>query len=72
MPKSKVRYVGLDVHKDAMVMAVAERGRDEACEAASNASITQDSPPSNHKHSPICTLPTLCDAVQDSFAIVSH
>lgn len=32
MPKSKVRYVGLDVHKDSMVIAAAEEGRDAACE----------------------------------------
>ena len=30
MPKAKVRYVGLDVHKDSIVMAVAEQGRDAA------------------------------------------
>ena len=27
MPKVKVRYVGLDVHKDSIVIAVAEPGR---------------------------------------------
>lgn len=32
MPKSKVRYVGLDVHKDSIVIAVAEQGRDAARE----------------------------------------
>jgi transposase len=30
MPKSKVRYVGLDVHKDSIVIAVAEQGRSSA------------------------------------------
>ena len=30
MPKSKVRYVGLDVHKDSIVIAVAEQGRSAA------------------------------------------
>lgn len=30
MPKLKVRYVGLDVHKDSIVIAVAEVGRDAA------------------------------------------
>ena len=30
MPKSKVRFVGLDVHKDSIVIAVAEQGRDAA------------------------------------------
>jgi len=30
MPKTKVRYVGLDVHKDSIVIAVAEQGRDAA------------------------------------------
>ena len=32
MPKSKVRYVGLDVHKDSIVIAVAEPGRSAARE----------------------------------------
>ncbi len=32
MPKWKVRYVGLDVHKDSIVIAVAEQGRDAARE----------------------------------------
>ena len=32
MPRSKVRYVGLDVHKDTIVIAVAEDGRDSARE----------------------------------------
>jgi transposase len=32
MPKSKVRYVGLDVHKDSIAIAVAEQGRDAARE----------------------------------------
>ena len=27
MPKTKLRYVGLDVHKDSIVIAVAEQGR---------------------------------------------
>ena len=30
MPKTRVRFVGLDVHKDSIVIAVAERGRDSA------------------------------------------
>jgi transposase len=30
MPKSKVRFVGLDVHKDSIAIAVAEEGRDAA------------------------------------------
>ena len=30
MPKTKVRFIGLDVHKDSMVIAVAESGRDAA------------------------------------------
>ncbi len=30
MPKTKVRFVGLDVHKDSIVIAVAEQGRDAA------------------------------------------
>jgi len=30
MPKSNVRFVGLDVHKDSIVIAVAEAGRDAA------------------------------------------
>ena len=30
MPKTKVRFVGLDVHKDSIVIAVAEQGRDSA------------------------------------------
>ena len=30
MPKPKVRFVGLDVHKDSIVIAVAEEGRDAA------------------------------------------
>ena len=30
MPDSKLRYVGLDVHKDTIVIAVAEEGRDSA------------------------------------------
>lgn len=32
MPKLKVRYVGLDVHKDSIVIAVAEAGRRAARE----------------------------------------
>ena len=32
MPKSKERYVGLDVHKETIVIAVAEEGRDSARE----------------------------------------
>jgi len=32
MPKLKVRYVGLDVHKDSIVIAVAEEGRGEPWE----------------------------------------
>jgi hypothetical protein len=32
MPKTKVRYVGLDVHKDSMVIAVADEGRGAAQE----------------------------------------
>lgn len=34
MPKSKLRFVGLDVHKDSIVIAVAEEGRDAAREVA--------------------------------------
>ncbi len=34
MPKAKVRYVGLDVHKDSIVIAVAEAGRSAAREVA--------------------------------------
>lgn len=34
MPKAKVRYVGLDVHKDSIVIAVAEAGRSPAREVA--------------------------------------
>lgn len=30
MPKLKVRYVGLDVHKDSIAIAVAEEGRSAA------------------------------------------
>ncbi len=30
MPKIKVRFVGLDVHKNSIVIAVAEQGRDSA------------------------------------------
>ena len=32
MPRTKVRYVGLDVHKDSIAIAVAEEGRDSARE----------------------------------------
>lgn len=38
MPISKVRYVGLDVHKDTIVIAVAEEGRDSAREVCTIAS----------------------------------
>lgn len=34
MPKTKLRYVGLDVHKDSIVIAVAEQGRGAAREIA--------------------------------------
>ena len=35
MPRTKVRYVGLDVHKDSIAIAVAEEGRDSAREVGS-------------------------------------
>jgi len=38
MPQLKVRYVGLDVHKDSIVIAVAEQGRSAAFDVGSFAS----------------------------------
>ena len=35
MPKTKVRFVGLDVHKDSIAIAVAEQGRDTARDVGS-------------------------------------